>query len=65
MNSALVFAVQIQVKHFTWFVPLHNNTYPPSQGCADFLKVIGEVQVKSMWFIVLCFSKLVRSYSGT
>ena len=64
MNSTLVFAVKLQVKYFIWFVPVHNNTYPPSQGLAGFVKVVGEVQIKSMWFIVLCFSKLVKSYSG-
>lgn len=64
MNSALVFAVQLQVKYFIWFVPVHNNAQPSSQGLAGFVKVIGEVQVEHMWFIVLCFSKLVKSYSG-
>lgn len=61
MNSALVFAVQLRVKYLIWFVPVHNSTYPL---CKGFVKVIGEVQIKSMWFIVLCFSKLVKSYSS-
>lgn len=64
INSALVFAVQLQVKYFIWFVSVRNNTYPPPQGLVGFVKVIGEVHIKSMWFIVLCFSKLVKSYSG-
>lgn len=61
MNSALVFAVQLQVKYFIWFEPVHNNTY---FLCKGFVKVIGAVQIKSMWFIILRFSKLVKSYSG-